>query len=71
MTPKSILKALLAGKQVKYTVRRLRGYLHGYASLVFKSADAVIGENNIADKLKNFRLDEKPYDKPDWTTENE
>lgn len=66
MRPKAILAALLAGKTVTYTVRRLRGYLHGDASFVLTPADAVIGENNIAHKLKCFRFDEKPYDNTRW-----
>jgi hypothetical protein len=66
MKPKTILKNLLAGQQVTYTIRRLRGYLHGDASLVFKPADAKIGENNIAHRLQCFRYDEKPYDNPRW-----
>ena len=66
MTPKRILEALQAGKTVTYTVRRLRGYLHGDASFVFKPQDASIGVINIKHKLKCFRHDEAPYDKPRW-----
>ena len=66
MRPKAILAALLAGKTVTYTVRRLRGYLHGDASFTFAPQDASIGESNIAHKLKCFRFDEKPYDQPRW-----
>jgi hypothetical protein len=64
--PKTILAALLAGKTVTYTVRRLRGYLHGDISLVFKPADASIGEINIKHKLKCFRFDEKTYENSRW-----
>lgn len=67
MTPKKILAALLAGQTVTYTVRRLRGYLHGDASLVFAPQDASIGTTNIAHKLKCFRFDEKPYDNSRWS----
>lgn len=66
MTPKRILKALLDGKTVTYTVRRLRGYLHGDASFTFKPEDATIGVINIAHKLQCFRHDERPFDKPRW-----
>lgn len=66
MQAKTILAHLQAGRTVNYTVRRLRGYTHGDASLIFKPEDARIGENNIAHKLKCFRFDEKPYDKPRW-----
>jgi hypothetical protein len=69
MRPATILKHLLDGKTVTYTIRRLRGYLHGDASFVFKPADAKIGVNNIEHKLKCFRFDEKPYDKPRWSVE--
>jgi len=68
MQAKSILKHLIEGKTVTYTIRRLRGYLHGDASLVFRPEDAKIGEINIAHKLKCFRFDEKPYDQPRWNT---
>lgn len=66
MKPKTILRHLQKGERVRYTIRRLRGYLHGDISLEFRPADAVIGENNIAHKLKCFRFDEKPYDTPRW-----
>lgn len=66
MKPATILKHLEAGETVKYTVRRLRGYLHGDASLVFRPADKRIGEINIAHRLKCFRFDEKPYDNTRW-----
>lgn len=67
MKPKTILKHLAANKTVTYTVRRLRGYLFGDASLVLTPKDIAIGEINIAHKLKCFRFDEKPYDQPRWT----
>lgn len=66
MSPKQILKALTEGKVVTYTVRRLRGYIHGDASFVFQPADKVIGTINIAHKLKCFRFDERPYDNARW-----
>lgn len=66
MSPKQILKALQEGKTVTLTVRRLRGYLHGDASFVFKPEDACIGIINIKHKLKCFRFDEKPYDNVRW-----
>lgn len=66
MSPKQILKALADGKVVTYTVRRLRGYLHGDASFVLQPADVTIGVSNIGHKLKCFRFDEKPYDNPRW-----
>ncbi len=67
MKPKQIMKALQSGKTVTYTIRRLRGYTTGDASFVMKPEDAIIGEINIAHKLKCFRFDEKPYDKPRWS----
>lgn len=69
MFVKTILKQLQAGKTVTYTVRRLRGYLHGDASLVFRPVDAKIGLNNLQQRLSNFRFDEKPYDNPRWHVE--
>lgn len=66
MQPKTILKRLAEGKTVTYTIRRLRGYLHGDASLVFVPKDIAIGEINIAHRLKCFRNDEKPYDQSRW-----
>lgn len=60
------MKHLFAGKTVTYTVCRLRGYLHGDASLVFRPEDLVIGVQNIHNHLRNFRLDEKPYNNPRW-----
>lgn len=66
MSPKQVLKSLLAGNTVTYTVRRLRGYTHGDASFTFLSADAGIGIINIKHKLKCFRQDERPYDLPRW-----
>lgn len=68
MQPKTILKQLQSGNKVIYTIRRLRGYLHGDASLEFHPQDAKIGENNIAHRLKCFRNDEKPYDNARWET---
>lgn len=68
MRPASIMKELALGKTVTYTIRRLRGYLWGDASLVFTPKDIVIGEHNVAHKLKCFRFDEKPYDNPRWTS---
>lgn len=67
MQPKTIMKRLAEGKTVTYTIRRLRGYLHGDASLVFMPRDMVIGESNIAHRLKCFRFDEKPYDLARWS----
>jgi hypothetical protein len=67
MRPKRILQTLEEGNTVTCTVRRLRGCLHGDASLVFRPQDRVIGLNNIAHRLQCFRFDEKPYDKPRWT----
>jgi hypothetical protein len=69
MRPKTILRHLQAGRTVTYTVRRLRGYLHGDAILVIKPQDAAHGLNNITMWLRNFRFDEKPYDKPRWKAE--
>jgi len=66
MMPATILRHLQEGKTVTMTLRRLRGYIHGDASLVFKPEDAIIGEINIAHKLKCFRFDEKPYDNVRW-----
>ena len=66
MQPKTIVGHLQAGRTVTYTVRRLRGYTHGDASLKFLPGDVKIGQNNIAHKLSCFRFDEKPYDKPRW-----
>lgn len=66
MHAKTILEKIKSGKVVTYTIRRLRGYLHGDASLVFQPKDAIIGVQNIALQLTNFRLDESPYDKPRW-----
>lgn len=70
MFVKTILKHLQAGRQVTYTVRRLRGYLHGEATLVFLPKDAEIGANNLQMILDNFRHDEAPYDKPQWVVED-
>ena len=68
MTPKIILDRLEQGQTVTYTVRRLRGYLHGDNHLVFQLKDKVIGLDNITKRLRNFSFDEKPYDQPLWTT---
>ena len=64
MQPKTIQKLINEGKTVTYTVRRLRGYLHGDASLVFYKNNNL---HNIERELRNFRFDEKPYDQPRWT----
>ena len=66
----TILEHLEAGKSVTYTIRRLRGYLHGDASLVFQPHDYFLGANNIQHRLKCFRFDEKPYDNPRWNVGN-
>ena len=64
MTPNQIIAQLGQGKTVKYTVRRLRGYTHGDASIAFTPKDSSIGAINLAHMLKCFRFDEKPYDNP-------
>lgn len=67
MTPKQITKALSAGRTVTYTVRRLRGFLSGPASIAFKPSDGQAGDLiNVTHRLKCFRFDEKPYDQPRW-----
>ena len=69
MSNKQILAALAQGLTVCYRVRILRGYTHGYRTLIFKPTET--GANNpenIKHRLKCFRADEKPYDNAAWHT---
>lgn len=68
MRIQGIVKALQAGKSVYYTIRRRRGYLHGDKTLVIRPEDLeAVGKEEINRRLRNFRRDEAPYDKPRWT----
>lgn len=74
MRPKKIVSLMDEGKIVIYRVRRLRGYLQGWAVLVFAGFEMltdrpVITSRSVVDiqhKLDCFRFDEKPYDSPVW-----
>jgi hypothetical protein len=68
MKAATIAKQLDANKIVVYKIRRLRGYLWGWGLLVFQPSDWNITNRvgNIQRQLTNFRLDEKPYEKPTW-----
>jgi hypothetical protein len=71
---KRIVRCLKEGNTVTYRVRILRGYLWGYRGIAFKPDEWLplgdtVAQINIDHRLKCFRFDERPYDKPEWTVE--